>query len=221
MAKCGIITLTQAPINVGNFSLYSDVDSYNVPFETGVSRANLLAGYYTILIPDLTSIIRVQSNDVCTNYIDLTIPPPILTSFGAITVITSITDEYEVSRVVNHTNHTSPNVITMTFNYDLSAYAFASYAASEIHYRKNGGGWQFVDGVYASSTISTSTISGSFNITSVDYNDLVEVKAHFYAYIPGFDAGYVSFYSTGGSVTSGYGTVESTSPSSWGVYFPL
>ena len=68
------ITLTSAGPDTGPFNLYSDVDGFVSAFETGVSKAALLAGYTTSLVPNGTTIIRVMSNSaLCTNYIDITI----------------------------------------------------------------------------------------------------------------------------------------------------
>lgn len=66
-----LITLTTAGSSTGPFSLYSDVDSYSTPFETGVSKASLLAGYTSTLVPASTATIRVMSTGDCTNYTDL------------------------------------------------------------------------------------------------------------------------------------------------------
>ena len=68
---CGTITLTEAGIDTGNFSLYSDADLYTTPFETGLSQAELLLGYYSNSIPDSTTIIRIKSNTICENYTDM------------------------------------------------------------------------------------------------------------------------------------------------------
>lgn len=68
-----IITLTVAGTDTANFSLYSDLDSFATPFETGISRAALLAGYTSSLVPDYTNTIRVQSTGTCTNYVDITV----------------------------------------------------------------------------------------------------------------------------------------------------
>lgn len=68
------ITLTLAGTDTGPFNLYSDVDGYTSAFETGVSKASLLAGYTTSLVPNLTSTVRVMSdNQTCNNYIDINI----------------------------------------------------------------------------------------------------------------------------------------------------
>jgi hypothetical protein len=66
-----LITLTTAGSSTGPFSLYSDVDSYSIPFETGVAKSSLLAGYTSTLVPASTVTIRVMSTGTCTNYTDL------------------------------------------------------------------------------------------------------------------------------------------------------
>lgn len=68
-----LITLTTAGEDVGPFDLFSDTDGYSVAFETGVSRSALIAGYTSSLVPNGTTIIRVHSDGVCVNYIDLTV----------------------------------------------------------------------------------------------------------------------------------------------------
>lgn len=69
-----LITLTIAGADSGPFNLYSDVDGFLVPFETLVPKASLVSGYLSSLVPDGATIIRVQSNnDICTNFIDISI----------------------------------------------------------------------------------------------------------------------------------------------------
>jgi hypothetical protein len=68
-----LITLTTAGVSTGPFDLYSDVDGYLVPFETLVPKASLVSGYTSTLIPNGTTIVRVKSNSVCINFIDITI----------------------------------------------------------------------------------------------------------------------------------------------------
>jgi hypothetical protein len=68
-----LITLTTAGANTGPFDLFSDADGYLVPFETLVSKASLVSGYTSTLVPTGATIIRVKSNSVCTNFIDITI----------------------------------------------------------------------------------------------------------------------------------------------------
>ena len=81
MAQTALITLTTAGADTGPFDLYSDIDGYSVPFETGVSKASLVAGYTSTLIPNGATIVRVKSDNVlCTNYIDLYLVPTTTTT---------------------------------------------------------------------------------------------------------------------------------------------
>lgn len=66
-----LLTLTTAGANTGPFDLYSNLDVFAVPFATGISKATLQAGYLTTLVPDFTTIVRVQSQGVCVNYVDI------------------------------------------------------------------------------------------------------------------------------------------------------
>ena len=68
-----LITLTVAGTDSGPFNLYSNLDGYISAFETGVSRAALLAGYSSALVPNFTTIVRVQSTGDCSNNIDITL----------------------------------------------------------------------------------------------------------------------------------------------------
>lgn len=67
------ITLTTAGTDSGPFDLYSDLDGYASAFESGVDKALLEAGYASSLVPDYTNTIRVKSNGLCTNYVDLSL----------------------------------------------------------------------------------------------------------------------------------------------------
>jgi hypothetical protein len=64
------ITLTSAGADSGPFNLYSNVDGYVSAFATGVSKAVLLAGY-SVIAPAGTTTVRIMSNGVCTNFIDV------------------------------------------------------------------------------------------------------------------------------------------------------
>ena len=69
-----LIQLTIADIDTGpTFDLFSNVNNYSSPFETGISKTTLLTGYTSSVVPGLTSIIRVKSIGNCSNYIDLEI----------------------------------------------------------------------------------------------------------------------------------------------------
>lgn len=86
-----LITLTTAGSSTGPFSLYSNVDSYSVPFETGVARASLLAGYTSTIVPNGTTIIRVMSTGTCTNYTDISVVPCTTTTTTTVPPTTTTT----------------------------------------------------------------------------------------------------------------------------------
>lgn len=66
-----LITLTLAGSDTGPFDLFSNLDAYTSAFETGVSKASLLAGYPSALVPDYTTVVRLRSTGDCTNYLDI------------------------------------------------------------------------------------------------------------------------------------------------------
>jgi len=77
MSFSATITLAAAGSDTGPFNLYSNVDSFVTPFEVGVSKASLLAGYVSTVVPSTTSIVRVKSNSLnCTNYVDMNVNNP-------------------------------------------------------------------------------------------------------------------------------------------------
>jgi hypothetical protein len=82
-----LITLTIAGANTGPFNLYSNVDGFVSPFASGVSKAALLAGYTSTVVPLGTTTIRVVSFGECTNTIDISV---ITTTTTTTTVAPSI-----------------------------------------------------------------------------------------------------------------------------------
>lgn len=66
------ITLTSAGADSGPFNLYSNVDGYVSAFDINVPKATLLAGY-SVIAPAGTTTVRIMSNAVCTNFIDVTV----------------------------------------------------------------------------------------------------------------------------------------------------
>ena len=85
-----LITLTTAGSDSGPFNLYSNLDGYTSVFEIGVSKASLLAGYSSTLVPDYTIIVRIKSIGVCTNYIDITLNPSTSTTTSTTTTLAPI-----------------------------------------------------------------------------------------------------------------------------------
>lgn len=87
-----LITLTTAGADTGPFSLYSNIDGFVAPFETGISKIELEAGYTSFLVPDSAIIIRVQSTSVlCNNYVDLIIGTTTTTTSTSSTSTSSTT----------------------------------------------------------------------------------------------------------------------------------
>lgn len=105
------ITLTTAGTDTGPFNLYSDIDGFVSAFETGVSKAALLAGYTSTLVPNGTTIIRVMSaNELCTNFIDITIGAPCTTT----TTSSTSTTTTSTSSSTTTTTSTSSTTTTTT-----------------------------------------------------------------------------------------------------------
>jgi len=66
-----LLTLTTAGADSGPFDLYTNLDGYTNPFETGVLKSLLVSGYSSTVVPDYTSIVRIKSNGDCINYTDI------------------------------------------------------------------------------------------------------------------------------------------------------
>ena len=75
-----LITLTTAGTDTGNFNLYSNVDGYVSAFEIGVAKSALLAGYISYVVPTSTTIVRVKSDALCQNYVDISVAEPTTTT---------------------------------------------------------------------------------------------------------------------------------------------
>lgn len=86
-----LITLTTAGADTGPFNLFSNVDGFMSSFETNVSKGDLLAGYSSYLVPDGTTTIKVASNGICTNNIDISISTTTSTTTASPTTTTTTT----------------------------------------------------------------------------------------------------------------------------------
>ena len=87
-----LLTLTTAGTDTGPFNLFSNVDGYVTAFVSGVSRSALLAGYTTALAPVGTTTVRIKSNGLCTNFIDV-----VLTGSTTTTTTTTCLTYYELA----------------------------------------------------------------------------------------------------------------------------
>lgn len=67
------IVLTTAGSDTGPFNLYSDVDGFISAFEVGVPKVDLELGYNSYYAPDGTTVVRVMSDGICKNYVDIPI----------------------------------------------------------------------------------------------------------------------------------------------------
>lgn len=93
------------------FDLYSDLDNYQVPFETNVSKVNLLTGY-TTTAPVGSTIIRVQSKGTCETYHDITILEPTTTT--STTTTTTMAPTTTTTTTVEPTTTTTSTTTTTT-----------------------------------------------------------------------------------------------------------
>lgn len=107
------ITLT-TPVgsSVGPFDLFSNADSYVVPFDTNIPLSTLLSGY-TVELPVGATIVRVQSLGTCTNYIDL--PVNCTTTTTTTTVAPTTTTTTTITPTTTTTTTTvAPTTTTTT-----------------------------------------------------------------------------------------------------------
>jgi hypothetical protein len=108
-----LITLTTAGADTGPFDLFSNLDAYTSAFETGVSKASLLAGYPSALVPDYTTIVRIRSAGDCTNFIDIPL-------YGTTTTTSSTSSTTTTSTTIPNTCYefqSDPYTTTFTADY--------------------------------------------------------------------------------------------------------
>ena len=105
-----IITLQTAGADTGpTFDLYSNATGSFIVFQTGVAKATLLSpGYTCSIVPDNTTIIRIQSTGVCTSYADVYLVPA--SSTTTTTSTTSTTTSTSTSSTTTTTTTALPYV---------------------------------------------------------------------------------------------------------------
>lgn len=69
----GAVQVNKIGTALQTFYLYSDVNGFTAPFESGVTRDELLVGYATDQIPNTTTVIRVMSVDIPGKYLDINV----------------------------------------------------------------------------------------------------------------------------------------------------
>lgn len=164
MAQTFEIVLTTVGDDTGPFNLYSNVNGFSSPFESGISKGDLLSGYISTVVPDSASIIRIQSmNPYCSNYVDLLLPASTTTTSTSTTTTTSTTN-------TSSTTTTMPPIATVLF-VNNSSYAIlglsisggadiVSYIGPPIPVGANVVGYIDPVGIY---DISVSGIKGLYN----------------------------------------------------------
>lgn len=169
MPKTVLITLTTAGPDTGPFDLYCVDNSGNVigpPFENNVSKAALVAGYVSILVPDSCERIRVQSdNNLCTNFIDLTLP--ITTTTTSTTSTTTSTTSTTSTTTLNLTTSTSSTTTSTTTQQPSTTTSTTSSSTTTT------------SSTTTSSTTSTSTSSTTTTTTTAEPTTTLNPSACF------------------------------------------
>lgn len=81
-----LITLTTAGSDTGPFNLLSNIDGFTNPFESSIAKLDLESGYTSYLVPEGTTVIRVQSTGpLCNNYVDISIEETTTTTTSSTT----------------------------------------------------------------------------------------------------------------------------------------
>lgn len=158
-----LITLTTAGTDTGPFDLYSNVDGYVSAFETGVSKAALVAGYSSALVPNGTTTIRIKSTGTCVNYIDVTV------------VTTTTTTSSTTSTTSSTTTSTSSTTTTSSTAAPTQLLVYAKYitapSAGSLQFSINGGPNFNAGAIPTSSCDYMFTISGITAGDSITFSD--------------------------------------------------
>jgi len=109
-----LITLTVAGLDATIFDLYSDIDGFTTPFETDIPVASLIAGYSSSLVPDYTSVIRIQAKEKCVNYIDIVLENTTTTTSSSTTTTTSSSSTTTTTTSSSTSTTTSSSTSTTT-----------------------------------------------------------------------------------------------------------
>jgi hypothetical protein len=143
-----LITLTLAGSDTGPFNLYSNADGYTTAFETGISRAALVAGYTSTLVPQYTTEVLVRSTGVCDRdlYLDVVGAPTTTTtstsSTSTSTTSTSTTlnpEDYYLAEVGQYAeNDGCPTGSVLRIYLDASDYTL--FIANSYSFAGLGGG---------------------------------------------------------------------------------
>jgi hypothetical protein len=189
-----LITLTAAGADTGPFNLFSNVDGFTAAFETGVSKAALLAGYTTLLAPAGTTVVRVKSAGTCTNQINITVLPCSSTTTTTSSSTSSTTSTSSTSTTTTST--TTSFVVNLSVCFDQVA------------------------GGQATVTVSTdSPVNTNLSVGVKIYDDLGNDFADTVTILSGASSGTSSIINlTNGGASATSVEITSVSPSSSGGY---
>jgi hypothetical protein len=140
------ITLTTAGSDTGPFDLYSDLDGYTSPFQTGVARTVLVAGLTTGTVPDGTTEILVQSTGTCERDLYLIVEgAPTTTTTSTTTSTTSTTttiapSEYILAQIANYADASSGCSLGTILRIFLDSADYALFVANFYSFGGIGGG---------------------------------------------------------------------------------
>jgi hypothetical protein len=166
-----LITLTLAGSDTGPFNLYSNADGYTTAFETGISRAALIAGYTSSLAPDGTTEVLVRSTGVCQRdlYLIVSGAPTTTTTSTSSTSTTSTSttpnpDELYLADIGRYAGYDGcPTGSILRIFLDASDYAlFVASSITCTAIARNAVGAPITALFYDSENISWKLISGTF-----------------------------------------------------------
>lgn len=144
-----LITLTLAGTDVGPFDLYSDADAYTTPFETGISRATLIAGYTSTLVPDFSTEVLARSTGVCSRdlYMPISGAPTTTTTTTSTTSTTTTTPPSNLPVILNfgYTDLVGAECFGNPGNYETSRTYYADFVSAatvsgqvDMYFETNG-----------------------------------------------------------------------------------
>jgi len=130
----------------------------------------------------------------------------ILLSMGTVTMTINNSGTKDGYLTLNHTGHTSPTIITITVNTDFVE--LSESAIGTIYYSVNStSSWTTLG------SFSVTDTNNTYNITNVAFDDVIRLRHAVNRIKSG--AGYLDTDLTGGSITTSYGTVNTTGTTNW------
>jgi len=172
MPQTVILTLTTAGADTGPFNLFSNADGFVTPFQTGVSRAALLAGYTSTVVPDGATVVRVRSTSIlCTNFVDLPIA-------GITTSTTSTTTSQDLVQIILYARHDPAASVFPALKFAYSQDGGISWTATGAAFSDTGCVQRAVLNVQRNSSLAVKiTTNGNTGITWQSARDITTCPA--------------------------------------------